>query len=157
MGWSPAVIWLAVALLLGVAELASGALVLLALAVSAAIAAAVAAFGLGLSWQLLALGLAAGLLVPLAIWRIRPCFSPKGVRYGTTGTGAERGQVFRTERRDFDGAVGLKLNGDFYRARLAGPLGASPEVGDVVRFERFDGTTAVVSLAPEVSINHTGG
>lgn len=156
MGWSPPVIWVLVALLLGLAELASGALVLLALGLAALAGAGAAALGLSFAWQLLAAGLAAGVLVPVAIWKIRPWFSPRGVRYGTTGSGAEKGQFFRTERREFDGALGIKVNGDFYRVRLSGPLAVSPAEGVVVRFEGFDGTTAVVQVVPK-AVTNSGG
>ncbi|MBB3231249.1 NfeD family protein [Halomonas stenophila] len=147
MDWNPAYAWLAIALLLGLAELTSGALLLLALGVAAALTAALAALGLSLSWQLLGMGVFSGLLAPLAIMVIRPRFSPRGVAYGTTGTGVEKGRAFTVLARDFDGACGIKINGDFYRIRLAGSGDTDPPVGTRVIFEEFDGTTAVVRLA----------
>ncbi|TFH86933.1 nodulation efficiency, NfeD-like protein [Billgrantia azerbaijanica] len=158
MEWSPALIWLAIALLLGLAELTSGALLLLALAVAAALTAAVAALGLTLAWQLLAMGLFSGVLVPLAVWKIRPWFSPRGVAYGTTGSGVEKGRRYTTLTRDFDGATGIKINGDFYRLRVAADSDeksgeTSLPTGTAVIFERFDGTTAVVRLAPS-AVSH---
>ena len=155
MSWNPAFWWLLLALILGLAELASGALVLLALAVAALVTAAVAATGFDLTIQLLAMGVLAGVLVPLAIWKIRPRFSPRGVRYGTTGTGVEKGRVYVTERRDFDDATGIKINGDFYRLRLSDTGESELLAGTQVIFEQFDGTTAVVrrkvSKAPSQS------
>lgn len=147
MDWNPAHIWLAIALLLGLAELTSGALLLLALGVAAALTAALAALGLSLSWQLLGMGLFSGLLLPLAVTVIRPRFSPKGVAYGTTGTGVEQGRTYRVLARDFDGASGIMINGDFYRIRLADGGGTELPVETLVTFQEFDGTTAIVTLA----------
>lgn len=152
MDWNPAVIWLIVALLLGLAELATGGLVLLALGAAALLTMALAALGLPLSWQLLGMGLFSGVLVPLAIWVIRPRFSPRGVAYGTTGTGVEKGRTYTTLKRDFDGASGIKINGDFYRLRVVdsnegGGGTADLPPGTRVVFLAFDGTTAVVHLA----------
>ncbi|WP_136248357.1 NfeD family protein [Halomonas borealis] len=147
MDWNPAYTWLLIALLLGLAELASGALLLLALGVAAALTAVLAAMGVGLSWQLLGMGVASGLLVPLAIWGLRPRFSPSGVAYGTTGTGVEQGHTYRVLKRDFDGASGIKVNGDFYRIRLASTDETDLPADTLVTFKEFDGTTAIVALA----------
>lgn len=147
MDWNPAYTWLVIALLLGLAELASGALLLLALGVAAALTAALAAMGFSLSWQLLGMGVSSGLLVPLAVRVLRPRFSPAGVAYGTTGTGVEQGNTYRVIERDFDGASGIKVNGDFYRIRLAVTDETDLPVDTLVTFKEFDGTTAIVSLA----------
>jgi len=146
MDWNVAYVWLAIALLLGLAELASGALVLLALATAAATAALLAWLGASLIWQLLGLGVVAGVLLPLIVKVIRPWFSPPGVDYGTTGTGVEKGNEYRTLERDFDGATGLKINGDFYRLRIADTDTTELPVGSAVIFQYFDGTEAVVTL-----------
>ncbi|WP_458526980.1 NfeD family protein [Onishia taeanensis] len=147
MEWTPATLWLAAALVLGLAELTSGALLLLALAFAAALTAATAALGLPFSGQLLAMGVLSGLLVPLTIKVIRPRFSPKGVAYGTTGSGAEQGRHYLTLDREFDGACGLKINGDFYRLRVADSTTTRLPPGTEVIFKEFDGTTAIVTLA----------
>lgn len=152
MDWNPAVIWLIIALLLGLAELTSGGLVLLALAAAALLTAALATLGLSLPWQLLGMGVLSGVLVPLAVWKIRPWFSPRGVAYGTTGTGVEKGHTYTTLKRDFDGATGIKINGDFYRLRVADEAGEKSgetelPAGTPVIFQAFDGTTAIVRLA----------
>ena len=152
MDWNPAVIWLIVALLLGLAELTTGGLVLLALGIAAALTSALAGLGLSLPWQLLGMGLFSGVLVPLAIWVIRPRFSPRGVACGTTGTGVEKGRTYTTLKRDFDSASGIKINGDFYRLRVAADAGESSGETDLppgtrVIFQTFDGTTAIVHLA----------
>ncbi|WP_168012404.1 NfeD family protein [Halomonas salinarum] len=148
MEWTPAMLWLAAALVLGLAELTSGALLLLALAFAAALTAATtAALGLPFSGQLLVMGVLAGILVPLTIKVIRPRFSPQGVAYGTTGTGVERGHRYVTIERDFDGASGLKINGDFYRLRVDSTTTTRLPAGTNVIFKEFDGTTAIVELA----------
>lgn len=157
MDWNPAVIWLITALLLGLAELTSGALVLLALAVAATLTAGVATLVPTLAGQLLTMGVLSGALVPLAVWKIRPWFSPRGVAYGTTGSGVEKGRRYTTLERDFDKATGIKINGDFYRLRVADSGETSLPAGTLVIFERFDGTTAVVRLfraAPDPRASH---
>ncbi|MDI9243658.1 nodulation efficiency, NfeD-like protein [Marinobacter sp. CHS3-4] len=146
MEWSLTHLWLILALVLSLAELTSGVLVLLALGVAAALTAILASIGVALEWQLAGMGLFSGILVPVAILWIRPRFSPKGVDYGTTGTGVERGTAYSTLKRDFDGATGIKVNGDFYRLRVS-PTGETELPADTrVIFEHFDGTTAVVRL-----------
>ncbi|WP_192036210.1 NfeD family protein [Halomonas sp. YLGW01] len=147
MEWTPATLWLAAALVLGLAELTSGALLLLALAIAAALTAGIAALGLPFTGQLLAMGVLAGVLVPLTIKVIRPRFSPRGVAYGTTGSGVENGRHYLTLNRDFDGASGLKINGDFYRLRVADSATTHLPPGTEVIFKEFDGTTAIVTLA----------
>lgn len=144
MEWSLTHLWLILALALSLAELTSGVLVLLALGVAAALTALLAYAGAAFEWQLVGMGVLSGLLVPLAIWVIRPRFSPRGVSYGTTGTGVEHGTRYRTVIRDFDAATGIKVNGDFYRIRVAetGETTLPPDTD--VRFDQFDGTTAIV-------------
>lgn len=149
MEWSLTHLWLILALILSLAELTSGVLVLLALGVAAALTAILASAGVSLEWQLAGMGLFSGILVPVAILWIRPRFSPKGVDYGTTGTGVERGARYQTLTRDFDGATGIKVNGDFYRLRVE-PTGETELPADTpVIFQHFDGTTAVVHRDPK--------
>lgn len=149
MDWNPAYVWLAIALLLGLAELTSGALVLLALGMASALTAVLAFMGLSLPSQLLGLGVFSGMLLPLTIMVIRPYFSPTGVAYGTTGTGVEMGREYRSIKRDFDGATGVKINGDFYRLRVAETAATELPAGTSVTFQKFDGTTAIVTLASQ--------
>ncbi|MEX2475084.1 NfeD family protein [Marinobacter sp.] len=144
MEWSLTHFWLILALVLGLAELTSGVLVLLALGIAAALTATLAFLGLPFEWQLVGMGVFSGILVPVAIRWIRPRYSPKGVAYGTTGTGVEQGRRYVCERRDFDGALGIKVNGDFYRIRTSDSTATELPAGTDVIFERFDGTTAVV-------------
>lgn len=138
-------LWLTVALLLALAELLTGSLVLLALAVAALMTAAVAALGAPLSWQLVALGLASAVCVPLAVWVIRPWFSPAGVNYGVAGTGAQHGERFHIVRREYDGASGIKIKGDFFRARYVDAAPDEwPAEGAEVVLDHFEGTLARV-------------
>ncbi|SJN10537.1 hypothetical protein CZ787_03910 [Halomonas citrativorans] len=146
MDWNPAYTWLVLALLLSLGELTSGAMVLLALGIAAALTSAVTALGVSLPWQLLSMGIFTGVLVPIGIWVIRPCFSPRGVAYGTTGTGVEKGNYYDTLRRDFDDATGIKINGDFYRLRVMDTGATELPPGTSVIFQRFEGTTALVVL-----------
>ncbi len=147
MEWSLTHLWLILALLLGLAELTSGVLVLLALAIAAGLTAVLAFLGFGIEWQMAGMGISSGILVPIFIRWLKPRFSPKGVAYGTTGTGVEQGQHFKSLLRDFDGATGIKVNSDFYRLRVQ-PGGRTelPE-GTPLIFHHFDGTTAIVELA----------
>ncbi|QSP95703.1 nodulation efficiency, NfeD-like protein [Marinobacter salinisoli] len=144
MEWSLTHFWLILALLLSLAELTSGVLVLLALGVAAGLTALVSFLGATFEWQLVAMGISSGILVPVAIRWIRPRFSPKGVAYGTTGTGVEHNQRFLTLKRDYDGATGIKVNGDFYRLRVASTGQTDLPEGTEVTFQQFDGTTAIV-------------
>ncbi|WGI24389.1 nodulation efficiency, NfeD-like protein [Halomonas alkaliantarctica] len=153
MDWNPAYSWLVLALLLSLAELTSGAMVLLALGIAAALTAAVTALGLTLPWQLLSMAIFAGVLLPLCIMIIRPRFSPRGVAYGTTGTGVEKGNRYKTLRRDFDDATGIKVNGDFYRLRVLESGETDLPNGTPVVFQRFEGTTALVTLPQPVEID----
>ena len=147
MEWSLTHLWLILALVLSLAELTSGVLLLLALGIAAALTALVSFLGAPFEWQLVTMGVMSGILVPVAIRWIRPRFSPKGVAYGTTGTGAEQGRHYLTLDRDFDGASGLKINGDFYRLRVADSSTTRLPPGTDVVFKEFDGTTAIVTLA----------
>ena len=147
MDWNPAYSWLVLALLLSLAELTSGAMVLLALGIAAALTAAVTALGLSLPWQLLSMGIFAGVLVPLGVMVIRPRFSPKGVAYGTTGTGVEKGNCYTTLLRDYDNATGIKVNGDFYRIRVLESGQTELPEGTQVVFKHFEGTTALVNVS----------
>ena len=155
MDWNPAYSWLVLALLLSLAELTSGAMVLLALGIAAALTAAVTALGLSLPWQLLSMGIFAGVLVPLGVMVIRPRFSPKGVAYGTTGTGVEKGNRYTTLLRDYDNATGIKVNGDFYRIRVLESGQTELPEGTQVVFKRFEGTTALVNLTTSDTDDHS--
>lgn len=149
MEWSMTHFWLILALILCLAELTSGVMLLLALGIAAGLTAIIAALGVTLEWQLTAMGVLAGILVPFTVLWIRPRFTPRGVDYGTTGTGVERGEPYHTLKRDFDGATGIKVNGDFYRLRVRDSGETDLPPGTRVIFEHFDGTTAVVHYPKE--------
>lgn len=150
MEWSLTHFWLILALVLSLAELTSGVLLLLALGIASALTSVLAFIGLPFEWQLVGMGIFSGVLVPIAIRWIRPRFSPKGVAYGTTGTGVEHGRRYRSLIRDFDHACGIKVNGDFYRLRVESTGNTELPEGTQVLFKHFDGTTAVVE-----TITHT--
>ena len=155
MDWNPAYSWLVLALLLSLAELTSGAMVLLALGIAAALTAVVTALGLSLPWQLLSMGIFAGVMVPVGVMVIRPRFSPKGVAYGTTGTGVEKGNRYTTLLREYDQATGIKVNGDFFRLRVLESGQTELPEGTQVVFKRFEGTTALVTLTPSDTDDHS--
>ncbi len=155
MDWNPAYSWLVLALLLSLAELTSGAMVLLALGIAAALTAVVTALGLSLPWQLLSMGIFAGVMVPVGVMVIRPRFSPKGVAYGTTGTGVEKGNRYTTLLRDYDNATGIKVNGDFYRIRVLESGQTELPEGTQVVFKRFEGTTALVNVTSSITDDHS--
>lgn len=155
MDWNPAYSWLVLALLLSLAELTSGAMVLLALGIAAALTAAVTVLGLSLPWQLLSMGIFAGVLVPVGVMVIRPRFSPKGVAYGTTGTGVEKGNRYTTLLREYDQATGIKVNGDFFRLRVLESGQTELPEGTQVVFKRFEGTTALVNVTSSITDDHS--
>lgn len=148
MEWTLTHLWLILALVLGLAELTSGVLVLLALAVAAALTSTVSALGGSVTAQLVWMGIFSGILVPVSVWYIRPWFSPRGMAYGTTGTGAEQGEVFAVTQRDFDGATGIKVKGDFYRIEDLDTGASVLPAGTRVTLERFEGTVALVHSQP---------
>jgi len=107
MEWTLAHAWLGLALLLALTEMfAAGSMIFLALAAAAVLTALMAFLHVGFYGQLIAMGLFSGLLIPIAVRYLRPRFTPKGVHYGTTGTGVENGLIYHTLKRDFDGARG---------------------------------------------------
>ncbi|MFP4251913.1 MAG: NfeD family protein [Guyparkeria sp.] len=149
-GFSPAWAWAVIGLVLALAELLTGAFVLLALGVAALITALLSALtGMGLVVQLVVMGIASGILVPLAIYRIRPMFSPRGVKYGTTGAGSEAGKTFTVEPMRFDPSLpAIRVNGDQYRIQPVDeherPSDRQVDFGQHVQLLRFEGTIALV-------------
>lgn len=150
-GFNPAWAWAVIGLLLVLSELLTGAFVLLALGLAAQVTAgAWLLVGMGLSGQLLTMAVTSGILVPIAVYKIRPMFSPKGVKYGTTGAGAETGEQYRVETMNFDQSINaIKVNGDLYRIQPVDDEGrpsdaSSISPGDLVTLKRFDGTLALV-------------
>lgn len=138
--------WVLISLSLLVAELMTGTVLLLALALAAFITAIAAYFNIGLTGQLFTLAFSGAVLVPVAIMVIRPRLSPAGIKFGSVGSGAENGKVFDIISRDFDNAPGIKIHGDFFRAELINALPSDPPLkpDDRVIFDHFEGTTAKV-------------
>src|SRR5690554_4170863 len=65
-------------------------------------------------WLILALALSlaeltSGILVPVAILWIRPRFSPKGVAYGTTGTGVMELDKLFESRSEVNNAIQAEM------------------------------------------------
>ncbi|MFD1208841.1 nodulation efficiency, NfeD-like protein [Modicisalibacter tunisiensis] len=156
MSWSPPVVWVLIALLLGLSELLTGGVVMLALGAAALLTAGVAALDASYSMQLLAMGIFSGVLAPLAVWKLQPHFSPRGMKYGNTGSGQESGQRFKTLTRDFDQATVIKIKGDLYRLRVAGSGEMALPDGTPVILDHFEGATAIVHLEnhPEEGASH---
>lgn len=139
--------WILIGLGLLLMELMTGTVLLLALAGAAFITAIAAYFNIGLTGQLLTLAACAAIFAPIAIKVIRPRLSPKGINYGSVGSGAENGKVFDIIARDFDSAPGIKIHGDFFHAELINALHSNPPLqpGERVIFDHFEGTTAKVN------------
>ncbi|MCM2972461.1 nodulation efficiency, NfeD-like protein [Larsenimonas suaedae] len=150
MAWTDSWVWGALALILALLELVlgAGAFVFLALAAAALGGALLALFGATLIWQLAGVGVLAGILVPVSIKRIGHHTSPKAMGYGTTGTGVEQGYHFITEPREFDQTPAIKIKGDTYRVRDRDAPERPIPMGMRVRFDHFEGTTAIVVPDP---------
>ena len=71
----------------------------------------------------------------------------KGVAYGTTGTGVEKGNRYTTLLREYDQATGIKVNGDFFRLRVLESGQTELPEGTQVVFKHFEGTTALVNVS----------
>lgn len=140
MGFEAWHLWVVLGLALAVAELLGTQFVLLALGVSCLAGAAVAGFtDADLGTQILATGVLAAVLVPLAVARLGRRIRPTE-GYGVTGTGAERGTVAEVLERAGD--VGIKYRGDFLPARLTD--GSKPVPGARVRVIALRGITVTV-------------
>ncbi|XKF16247.1 nodulation efficiency, NfeD-like protein [Halomonas sp. BLK-85] len=139
--------WILIGLGLLLAELMTGTVLLLALSAAAFITAVAAYFNIGLTGQLVTLAICVAVFAPIAIKVIRPRLSPKGINYGSVGSGAENGKMFDIVARDFDSAPGIKIHGDFFHAQLINALPSDPPLqpGDRVIFDHFEGTTAKVT------------
>ncbi|MGQ7246168.1 NfeD family protein [Halomonas sp. V046] len=148
---TPALLWLLLGLGALVAELLTGSYVLLAIAAAAALTALSAWIGLLLTGQLIVAAVSCGILVPVAIWRLRGRNRQRS--FGVAGAGGGAGQRFVLVARDFDNAPSIKLDGDLYRARLDSESDADLALrpGDEVTLVRFEGTQAIVRPAGEGS------
>lgn len=138
---SPTVLWLLVALISLILELFTGAYVLLAIALSTALTSAAAWLGLGMIGQLAVTAIGCGILVPLAIRRLK--HRQNRSDFGVAGAGGGVGQSFVVTLRDYDHAPCIKLDGDLFRALLIDGNDA-PAPGDEVVLVRFEGNQARV-------------
>ena len=75
--------WVIIGLCLILAELMTGTVLLLALALAAFLTAVVAYMDIGLTGQLVTLAISGAVLVPIGIKVIRPHLSPAGIQYGS--------------------------------------------------------------------------
>lgn len=150
-GFSPAWAWAVLGMVLALSELMVGAFVLLALGIAALLTALVTLLlPIDLPGQLGVMAVISGGLVPLAIFKIKPRFSPKSVNYGTAGTSAVLGQTFTVEPMSFDRErMAIKIEADQFPIKPADDT--EIRVGDRVSLERFEGATAVVHLSDRTS------
>lgn len=135
-------LWMLIGLSLIVAEILLGTFVLLPIAVAVLCSALVAFIGGMLTWQLIALAIVAGILMPISIRLIKPRFTPKGVGYGPVGSGAETEAVMTVVRRDYDDALSVRIKGDYYAIDSDQTLAE----GDQVRITHFSGGIASVAV-----------
>jgi membrane protein implicated in regulation of membrane protease activity len=143
-------LWLLLGILLAIAELAGAGFVLLALGMACLAGAAAAAWtDWGLSAQILTAAIVAAVLTPLAIYRFRT--SVRLRRPGPLDRGWERGRRAIVER--YGGRAGVRLNGDFFPARLAD--GREPAEGEEVEVVGIEGITAHVR--PRSKASSPGG
>ena len=135
------IVWLIVAAVLGVAELATTTFALGIIAVGALVAAAVGATGLGLPFQLLAFILAsgAGLAVVLPIAR-RHLKQPPLLRNGPAALIGRSAQVLEEVTR-YGGRV--RIGGDVWSARSYDETLVIP-TGSAVDVMQIEGATALV-------------
>ena len=150
---SPALWWLLAGLAALILELLSGSYVLLALAAALIVGSLVAWSGGDIIMQLITFAVACGVLVPLAIWRLRKRRYGPHPTFGVAGGGTRQGERFVLVSRDFDDAPCIKLDGDLFRACLAQTDAEAPALrpGDEVILLRFEGTQAIVRPAGEGS------
>jgi membrane protein implicated in regulation of membrane protease activity len=134
-------VWLALALVLGTLELASGDFVLLMIAGGAVVAAGSAGLDLPLFVQAIVFALSSAIM----LFVVRPPLKRMMSRHPHTLTGVAalsgRQAEALTEITDRSGTV--KLAGEVWTARAA-EHGASIEPGATVTVETIDGATAVV-------------
>ncbi|HEY6294447.1 MAG TPA: NfeD family protein [Streptosporangiaceae bacterium] len=138
MSW---IIWLIVAVVLGVAELLTTTLALGLIAVAAVVAAVVGAFHFGLTWQLAAFIVAAGaglgVVRPIAIRHLK---QPPALRTGTAAL-VGRSAVVLEEVSEHSGRVridGEEWSGRPYDETLVIPVGTKVDVMQI------KGATALV-------------
>ncbi len=148
MGVAAWQIWLGLALLLGLAELAGAHFIMLGLGLAAAVVAIVAAVvpEIGLAGQLLVFAVAAAFIVPTIILVFRRYF-PESQISVMNEPGSQAAEPHWVVERD--GRAGVEIYGDFYPAEFSS--GLAPEPGMQVEIVEFRGIVALVRAldAPE--------
>lgn len=140
-------IWVVIGLVLAGLELLGAHFVLLGLGISALVGGVLAAvLGAGLTGQLIGVTIAALGIVPLFVRKIYPAMLPKE-RFGTLGSGAEKGQMAEVIARA-DGRLAVRLSGDEYPLRCEGE---QPVVGETVRIMGVEGITVQVERLSSAS------
>ena len=138
MAW---IVWLIVAAVLGVAELATTTFALGIIAVGALVAAAVGATHLGLPFQLLAFVVASaaglGFVLPIARRHLK---QPPGLRTGPAALIGRRAQVLE-EVTEHGGRV--RIGGEVWSARSYDETLVIP-IGHTVDVMQIEGATALV-------------
>lgn len=133
-------VWLALGLLLIIAEVIGTELVLLALGAAAlATGLAAATADLGLNMQLLVYGIAAALFVPVFMTFYRRRFKATGTR-ALVGDGVWRDAEYTVV--EYGGRHGIRIDGDFFPA--ASTEGDPLRAGELVRVLEMRGLTAIV-------------
>jgi len=143
LGDSPWLLWLALALAAGTAEVLSLNLIFLMVAGGGFAAAVVAAFGLGVPVQIVVFAVVTGLLLVAA----RPpllAYIRRSLPSTATNTAALVGRDAEVVVQVTQASGRVKLAGEVWSARsVAG--GYPLEVGSTVKVIRIDGATAVVA------------
>jgi membrane protein implicated in regulation of membrane protease activity len=138
MAW---IVWLIVAAVLGVAELATTTFALGIIAIGALVAAAVGALSLGLPFQLIAFVLASGaglgFVLPIARRHVR---QPPLLK---TGTAALVGRSARVLEEVTEHSGQVRIGGEVWSARSYDETLVIP-VGHVVDVMQIEGATALV-------------
>lgn len=151
LGDSPWLLWLALALAAGTAEVLSLNLIFLMIAGGGVAAAVVAAFGLGVPVQVVIFAVVTGLLLiaarPPLLAYVRRSLPPT-----TTNTAALVGRDAEVLVEVTPTSGRVKLAGEVWSARSVASTYAL-EVGSTVQVVRIDGATAVVApLVPRAGI-----
>jgi membrane protein implicated in regulation of membrane protease activity len=143
LGGSPWLLWLALALAAGTAEVLSLNLIFLMVAGGGFAAAVVAAVGLGLPVQIVVFAIITGLLLVAA----RPpllAYVRRSLPASVTNTAALVGQDAEVLVQVTPASGRVKLAGEIWSARSV-TNGYPLEVGSTVQVVRIDGATAVVA------------
>ena len=144
LGDSPWLLWLALALAAGTAEVLSLNLIFLMIAGGGFAAAVVAAFGLGIPVQIVVFAVITGLLLvaarPPLLAYIRRSLPPS-----VTNTAALVGQEAEVLVQVTPTSGRVKLGGEVWSARLDSTQESPSPPGEAVQVIRIEGATAIVA------------